>query len=493
MPRFGKDKSGRNEELDRQAAEEVERLTRRGGPPGMGGGGGMGGMGGPPQIMSSPLDMIAAEMAEKPRPSQRRQQAPRKVAAKPQQAFTPMPSGEVGSSFGPGGLNPGPRGMGGAAAPPPSFGGGAHGEDYGGHVTGPPVYSAEPDEDEEISITELALMDHAAHTGHRPEDLVMQYDAGTAEEMRDAAMRAFYERQQARRPGATTNSPFAPAGMRGDPSGGGGRVANQDPAAAGGALAQRLANRRRREDEEARRAQPEAEPAAAPARARHDPTAPRAAAAASSAAKASAGKAVAAKAEAAVDEGALARVLARRRAALGVDAPAEPEPKPDSGATLAPGRRHASSRAAGSPGPRPVPVPSEVDDGGEVEAEQGPPSLDDMASAIPTRSAGPAKKAATARKTAKAPAAKRASKTPAPKAPATKAKAAPAAKAAKATSTKKGGATLAKAPAAKAQKAPAGRTAGKAKTVFCIECGEKNPAIAKFCFNCGNRLAVPEG
>ena len=33
MPRFGKDKNARNEELDRQAAEEVERLTRRGAPP----------------------------------------------------------------------------------------------------------------------------------------------------------------------------------------------------------------------------------------------------------------------------------------------------------------------------------------------------------------------------------------------------------------------------------------------------------------------------
>jgi ribosomal protein L40E len=26
--------------------------------------------------------------------------------------------------------------------------------------------------------------------------------------------------------------------------------------------------------------------------------------------------------------------------------------------------------------------------------------------------------------------------------------------------------------------------------VFCMECGEKNPGVAKFCFNCGTRLAT---
>ncbi|MDQ3642890.1 MAG: hypothetical protein M3450_15835, partial [Actinomycetota bacterium] len=299
MPRFGKDKNARNEELDRQAAEEVERLTRRGGPPGMGGGA-MGGGG--PEVMSSPLDMIAAEMAGGPRPVLRGKQPARKASAKPQQAFTPMPSGSVGSSFGPGGLNPGPRGAA-PTAPPPAFGGGTYEE--GGPVTGPPVYNAEPDEDEEMTITELALMDHAAHTGHRPEDLVLQYDASSAEEMRDAAMRQFYERQQARRPGPSTNSPFAPAGMRRGESGGGGPARSQDPAAAGGALAQRLANRRRREEEEAKRAQAAAEPA---------PAAPAAPAPSSRPAAAASAGAPAPKKEAAVDEGALARVLARRRA-----------------------------------------------------------------------------------------------------------------------------------------------------------------------------------
>jgi len=435
VPRFGKDKDARKEELDRMAAEEVERLTRRGGPPGMGGG--VPGMG-PTEIMSSPLDRIAAELADAPRPSERlRQQGgPRRAAApKPQQAFTPLPSGEVGSSFGPGGLNPGPRG-GGGAPPPPAFAGG--GDDYGGHVTGPPVYFAgEPDEEEEMSITELALMDHAAHTGHSPEDLVMQYDATSAEEMRDEAMRKFYERQQARRPGAGTNNPFAPAGMRG-PSGPVNVRRKDDPAAAGGALAQRLANRRRREEEEARRARGGAETAASPS------AAPSAR-------------------EADLDEGALARVLARRRQSLGMDEPATADPAPT------PGRRHATSRAEASSALRAVPTPA--DDESYSEEDEAPPA--------------PAPRSARAAKKAAAPVAKRS--------PAAKAAAAgtPAAKAPAAKSKKAGaGATLAKpvakAPATKKKAAPA----GKAKTIFCIECGEKNPAVAKFCFNCGNRLQV---
>ncbi|MDQ3897379.1 MAG: hypothetical protein M3326_09100, partial [Actinomycetota bacterium] len=80
MPRFGRDKDqARKEELDRQAAEEVERLTRRGGPPGMGGGmPGMGGPGGPPIGIPSPLERIAAEVADAPRPSMRKAQQQRR-------------------------------------------------------------------------------------------------------------------------------------------------------------------------------------------------------------------------------------------------------------------------------------------------------------------------------------------------------------------------------------------------------------------------------
>jgi len=62
-----------------QAAEEVERLTRRGGPPSMGGGmGGGPGMGAP--MMPSPLDRIAEELRDAPRPSMRRQAPPRRAA-----------------------------------------------------------------------------------------------------------------------------------------------------------------------------------------------------------------------------------------------------------------------------------------------------------------------------------------------------------------------------------------------------------------------------
>jgi hypothetical protein len=482
VPRFGKEKdSARKEELDRQAAEEVERLTRRAGPPTMGGGGPNVGQVGIP----SPLERIAAELRDAPRPSMRRQGPPRKAAPQPQQAFTPMPSGSVGSSFGPGGLNPGPRT--GVTAPPPSaFGGAGYDEDYGGAVTGPPVYNAgEPDEEEEMSITELALMDHAAHTGHSPEDLVIQYDAGTAEEMRDQAMRQFYERQQSRRPGAQTSNPFAPAGMRGSPGGGGGLRRPDDPATAGGALAQRLANRRRREEAEARQARGEPDPSASPS----------------------------ARAEPATDEGALARVLARRRQSLGVVTEPEPAPTPTTAPApapprAAPGRRHAEEREQASPGMRVVPVP--VDDepapARRAAARKGPAE----------KAAAPAKKAGRTAKAAKA----AAPEPVAPEMPVKKAKKggatlvtppAPAAASGTAAPTRKSRAKKAgprKAAAAKAAptKAPVEKAAARntgtrktspgaksaAKAVFCIECGEKNPAIAKFCFNCGTRLAAPE-
>lgn len=481
MPRFGKDKDARKEELDRQAAEEVARLTRSAGPPGMGGGPpGMGGMGGAPRIgIPSPLEQIAEELRDAPPASMRRAAPPRRPAPKPQQQFTPMPSGAVGSSFGPGGLNPGPRG-GATAPPPPAFGGGSYDEDYGGPVTGPPVYNAEPDEDEEMSITEMALMDHAARTGHSPEDLVMQYDATSAEDMRDQAMRQFYERQQSRSAGPATNNPFAPAGMRRGP-GGAARSGPQDPAAAGGALAQRLANRRRREAEEAGRSGAPAatDTSASASLARAKPKV------------ASQPAAPAAQAEAAEDEGALAKLLARRRQSLGVDpsAPAEPT-----------GRRHAEERQARGGAVRAVPPPVENDDeayaGGEG-AEEAPP-----APAPPARRA-PARKTAAA---AKAPGKKAPAKAGATKAPAKKAKAAAAP--APPDPAKKAPAKKAKAPAAAAPPAPvkakktsakkaspaaAKKAASGARSVFCIECGEKNPAVAKFCFNCGTRLAAPEG
>jgi len=488
VPRFGKDKdASRKEELDRQAAEEVERLTRRGGPPGMGGGGGMPGMPGMGPIgIPSPLERIAEEVRGAPRPSMRKAAPPRRPSAQQQQAFTPLPSGDVGSSFGPGGLNPGPRGMGaGMAPPPPAFGGGAYDEDYGGPVTGPPVYHAEPDEEEEMTITEMALMDHAERRGYNPEDLVMRYDAGTAEEMRDAAMRQFYERQQSRGAGGGTNNPFAPAGMRNrGPAAGPAPARRNDPAAAGSALAARLANKRRREEEEARRAQAAAAPPAA---------APTPAAASKPAASASAAS-PSAKAEPA-DDGAISRLLARRRQALLAQPEYEPEPEAEEPEEEAPaaatGARHAESRSQRS-SLRAVPL-EPVDD-------QGPPSLEDVAASTAARR--PAAKAAPARKAAKKAAKARVAKAPAKAVEAAEVVEAPAKRARKAPTAK---APAAKAPAKRARatkaapkaaaapaKAPAAKKVGKAKTVFCIECGEKNPAIAKFCFNCGTRLAAPE-
>lgn len=476
MPRFGKDKDkdNRREELDRQAAEEVERLTRRGAAPsGMGGRGGMPGQGGPPQMgIPSPLEMMAERVREQPRPSQRPAGPSPRRAAPPAQTFTPLPTGSVGSSFGPAGLSPGPRG--GVSAPPPSaFGGGGFDEDFGGAVTGPPVYNAgEPDEEEEMSITEIALMDHAAKTGHNPEDLVIQYDASSAEEMRDSAMRAFYERQQSRRPSTAGNNPFAPAGMRAGPPGAAPARRVEDPAAAGGALAQRLAARRRREEEEARRARGEPEPG-------------------SVASSAGAGTSA--------DEDALGRVLARRRRSLGLAETEDQTPEP----TPVPGRRHAQRRVDEEPGVRGASLAAIPD---------AIPTLDDMATTLPSPSlqAPRRTKPAAAKKSQTAKAAGR----PAP-APPTR-KTARATKAAAPSDAGKRGAMKPKAAPAIPTKAPAKTTAAatrrpgpakvaspakagspatkvKVKAVFCIDCGEKNPAVAKFCFACGVRLTAPEG
>jgi hypothetical protein len=510
VPRFGKDKDNKREDLDRQAAEEVERLTRRGGPPsGLGGGPAMGG---PPQMgIPSPLEMMAERVREQPRPVQRGTQPAARRPAPPAQAFTPLPTGGVGSSFGPAGLSPGPRT--GASAPPPSaFGGTGYDDDFGGSVVGPPVYNAgEPDEEEEMSITEMALMDHAARTGHAPEDLVMQYDASSAEEMRDSAMRAFYERRQSHRPGSAGNNPFAPAGLRAGPPSAAPVRRAEDPKAAGGALAQRLAARRRREEEEEGQArpQPASPPSSRPASAPRAsaPAAPRAAASRPAASSGAVQSPAGDGAESAAAEGALARVLARRRQSLGLDAEPAPapvtEPEPEPEPSVAPGRRHARQRAEAAPGGRgatlaSVPTLDEV-------AEEAPPTPGRKAAAkkatakkaaaaatAPTKVPSARKAAAKAAPPPTAPPARKAAASKAtPKAaPTSKAGPTPKAAASKAPTTKVA-AAKAGPPAAKARPAPAKRV--KVKAVFCIECGEKNPAVAKFCFACGTRLAAPEG
>jgi hypothetical protein len=462
--------AARREELERQAAEEVARLTRQGGPPGGPAGMGAGGHFQPP----SPLEMMAEQVAGRSRPTARRTQAARPA---PSQAFTPLPTGAVGSSFGPGGLNPGPRGMGMSPPPPPAFGGGAVDEDYydddggggGRGYGGPAPYDAEPDEDEEMSVTEMALMDHAARTGHSPEDLMMRHDAASAEEMREQAMRAFYERMQSRgSSGPTTDDPFAPAGRRGPRAGGGGAAVRrraQDPAAAGGALAQRLAARRRQEEQARKTAEPKPAPAT-----------PRAATAEPAAPKAAAPKA--APAGAVEDEGALSRLLARRRQQLLQQAPEEaPEAVPEEvaateevAANEAPGRLHAEERRRASPdrgGARLAAVP---------DADQPPPAAKAARAAKPAKATAGAKAAKTSQAakaakgaTAKAPRAEKAVK-------------------AKARPVKGRGAASAAGKAAPAKRA---KKAAARDTVFCIECGERNPAVAKFCLACGTRLATP--
>ncbi|MCA1670855.1 MAG: hypothetical protein LC799_01165 [Actinobacteria bacterium] len=61
-----------------------------------------------------------------------------------------------------------------------------------------PHYAGEGEEeeyDDDIGITEMALVDHASRFGTNPEDLIVRSDPVTAEEMRDRAMQQFLERQ----------------------------------------------------------------------------------------------------------------------------------------------------------------------------------------------------------------------------------------------------------------------------------------------------------
>src|SRR5947209_1928237 len=185
----------------------------------------------------------------------------------------------------------------------------------------------------------------------------VQLRAGRAQ---PRAMRAFYERQQSRQPAAQTNNPFAPAGMRRGPSGPAQDGRSDDPAAAGGALAQRLANKRRREEAEARRARGEPDRTVSPS-ARAEPT---------------------------EDEGALARVLARRRQSL------LQQSEPEEAASPAPGRRHAAERAEASPGMRVVPLQPVVDDDDEpAPARRAPAKNAAKTAAKPARATKTAKAA----------------------------------------------------------------------------------------------------
>jgi len=480
-----KDKdAARRAEFERQAKEEVERLTRR--PPGGGAGGGMGGAGmgpamggmggmggggraaGPP----SPLEMMAQQMRERRKP---REAGPTRKggfrdsgAGAGRVVPAGLISGSVGSGLGPAGLNPGPafaRGM--NPTPPPAAFSEPEFETMGGsYAPSMPTYDPDVLEDEEMSITEMALMDQASHSGMRPEDLVVQYDAQSAEEARDRAMRAFHERQQGRvasRPvtASMANDPFVPAAMRNQAAAAIARAKTSGPPPTptiGGALGRIAAERRQQAASKpapkpaastAAAPKPAASTAAAPKPAAPKAEAPKPAASTAEAPKAAAPKAEAPKAaaaprpapepepvvtsapEPAAGGGALARLLARRREAQAYEEAAPPAP---TGGLHA--RQRAESRALAP----------------DDEAPARPRI------ARPVGAASAAKKVAPARKAPAKAAPKRAA--PATKAP-TKAapkKAAPAKKAAPKKAAPVTKAAPKKAPVkAPAKKAPAGR------------------------------------
>ena len=256
-----RDKDARREQIEREAEEELRRLTR---PPGMGAGGPFGGpagAGGPPGAGGrigplSPIEMMADKVQKREvgREARGERPRPRPAARPPVEMF----SGPVGSGLTPG-FGPAKQ-----YQVPPAFaeqmGQAPSGYDSPGFVS--PEYE-DYDEDEEMSVTEMAVMDHAARHGLRPEDSVMQHvDAVTAEEMRDQAMQKFTRRQgRPRVEDGIVTDPFAPMGMRGRPlsetmgGGGSGRLTTRRPGQdrpAVGALA-RLQERRRQEEEARRR------------------------------------------------------------------------------------------------------------------------------------------------------------------------------------------------------------------------------------------------
>jgi hypothetical protein len=163
---FGRSKGPSKEDIEREAQREVERLTRNAGrPPVSSGGGGLGQFGTPGGGLPTELDRVADSV---------RGRAPGGARQRP--AGGPGPG--LGSQF---------RGRSGpSGAPPPT-------------LDSPDFYDDEDDDDEGASVTNIALRDEAARLGADPNDLVIRQDPVTAEEMRDRAMRQFFEQQEARR------------------------------------------------------------------------------------------------------------------------------------------------------------------------------------------------------------------------------------------------------------------------------------------------------
>ncbi len=394
---FGRGRdAARREELERQAQEEVERLTRRppGGGGGMGGGGMGGGMGGgggmrgggagigPP----SPLEMMAQQMRER-RTSRRRDETrgdgfTDSAGTRGRAIPAGLISGSVGSGFGPAGLNPGPafaRAM--NPQPPPSAfeepafeGAMGRSQQYQ-----PPIPRGDEEEIEEeaMSVTEIALMDHAARSGSKPEDLVVQYDPVSAEDARDKAMAKFRDRQKRQLPSrpitaGMAKDPFMPAAMRNQASAAIAQARASGPPptpTVGGALG-RLAAQRRQESKSAapvRRALPAPKKASPTTEAPPPaPTAPPG------------------------SGGALSRLLERRAQEAAEAAASLQRP------SAAPGRLHSMQRArsqAFAPDPEPDTIASESTDKAPA-ATKAPRAKKTVARKIPgeATAAAPAKK-----------------------------------------------------------------------------------------------------
>ncbi|HYX44202.1 MAG TPA: hypothetical protein VE760_04100, partial [Acidimicrobiales bacterium] len=178
---FGK-KGRTKEDLDREAQREVERLTRQASraPYSSGGGGAVPGQFGTPGGgIPTPLDRVAESV--------------RGRSAQGGSARETGPGPGLGSQF--------RGGPGFAGAPPPTL------------DADDPFYD-DDDLDEAASVTQIALRDRAAQAGARPEDFIIRQDPVSAEEMRDRAMRQFFEQQEARR------RQTAPPSSSDDPLGG---------------------------------------------------------------------------------------------------------------------------------------------------------------------------------------------------------------------------------------------------------------------------------
>ncbi|MGH9279477.1 MAG: hypothetical protein ACRD12_15420, partial [Acidimicrobiales bacterium] len=188
---FGGGKGPSDNDIEREAQRELDRLTRAPSPVGgmgpMGGVGGIGGGGAPPSLgPKSPLEAMADGLTQ--RKKVRKKKGGSSLPATNRDEWTGFSgaaamSGSVGSALG----------FGGGVAP--------------GSMRRSPPPDAQPlrrrgedddfdhdDPDDDVGVTELALRDHAERSGKNFEDLVIRSDPSQAEAMREAAMQRFLQR-----------------------------------------------------------------------------------------------------------------------------------------------------------------------------------------------------------------------------------------------------------------------------------------------------------